>query len=86
MNAPVTTKTFRSGNSVAIRLPKALGIPENVDMEIEKRGREYVFRELRDPDAEKAALRKLFDDLRAIGRPGEIQERDPFEFPDRPGL
>jgi antitoxin VapB len=36
------TKTFKSGNSVAVRLPKALGIREGTQMRVrEERGR-YV--------------------------------------------
>ena len=36
------TKTFRSGNSVAVRLPKALGVDAGVEMTVrEERGR-YV--------------------------------------------
>ena len=37
-----TTRTFKSGNSVAVRLPKALGIEAGTEMRIrEERGR-YV--------------------------------------------
>ena len=37
-----TTKTFKSGNSIAVRLPKALGIAAGVEMrEREEQGR-YV--------------------------------------------
>lgn len=35
---------------------------------------------------EKRKLLKLLNDLEAIGGPGEVQKRDPFEFPERPGL
>jgi antitoxin VapB len=39
----VTTRTFKSGNSVALRLPKALGIPAGVEMRVrEERGRYIV--------------------------------------------
>lgn len=35
-----TTKTFKSGNSVAVRLPKALGVPAGTEMRVrEERGR-----------------------------------------------
>ena len=30
----VRSKTFKSGNSVALRLPKALGIAEGVEMRV----------------------------------------------------
>lgn len=38
-----TTKTFKSGNSVAVRLPKALGVEPGVEMVVrEERGRYIV--------------------------------------------
>jgi antitoxin VapB len=38
-----TTKTFKSGNSVAVRLPRALGVPPGVEMIVrEERGRYIV--------------------------------------------
>ncbi|TMJ11541.1 MAG: AbrB/MazE/SpoVT family DNA-binding domain-containing protein [Alphaproteobacteria bacterium] len=37
------TKTFKSGNSVAVRLPKVLGVPPGVEMTVrEDRGRYIV--------------------------------------------
>ena len=37
------TKTFKSGNSVAVRLPKALGVEAGVEMTVrEERGRYIV--------------------------------------------
>ena len=36
---------------------------------------------------EKRKLLELLEDLQAIGPPpGGVQERDPFKFPERPGL
>jgi antitoxin VapB len=32
------TKTFKSGNSVAVRLPKELGIAEGTELQIEETG------------------------------------------------
>ena len=37
-----TTKTFKSGNSVAVRLPKALGIPAGVEMRVREDQGRYV--------------------------------------------
>jgi antitoxin VapB len=38
-----TTKTFKSGNSVAVRLPKALGVEAGTDMTVrEERGRYII--------------------------------------------
>ena len=38
----VRSKTFKSGNSVALRLPKALGIPEGVEMRVREEHGRYV--------------------------------------------
>lgn len=34
MTTPLRTRTFKSGNSVALRLPKALGLREGDDVQI----------------------------------------------------
>lgn len=80
------TKTFKSGNSVALRLPKALGVGPNERVVIERNGDVLTVRRLHDPAEAKRKLHALVEALRALPRPGEVQKRDPFEFPDRPGL
>ncbi len=81
------SKTFMSGNSVALRLPKALGIGPNESLSIEQNGDVLTIRRVKDPAAEKARLNALLDDMLAMGPPADgIQPRDPFEFPDRPDL
>ncbi len=43
-----TTKTFKSGNSVAVRLPKALGVAAGTEMRVrEERGR-YILEPVED--------------------------------------
>jgi antitoxin VapB len=43
MSAPIKSRTFKSGNSVALRLPKALGVEAGAEMVIrEERGRYIV--------------------------------------------
>ena len=80
------TRTFKSGNSVALRLPKGLAIGPDEKMLIEQNGDVLTVRRLRDPAEEKRKLKALVADLRAIGRAGEIEQREPIEFPERPGL
>ena len=82
------TKTFMSGNSVAVRLPKELDIKPGTPVRIERQGGQIIIRPEAEEDPEEArrALQQLVDDLRAIGRAGVVQERDVIEFPDRPGL
>ncbi len=38
----VTTRTFKSGNSVAVRLPKALGIAAGTEMRVREEQGKYV--------------------------------------------
>lgn len=80
------SKTFKSGNSVALRLPKALAIGPDERMLIERNGDVLTVRRLKDPAEEKRKLLELVESLRAIGRAGEVEVREPVEFPDRPGL
>ena len=42
MTKEVRSKTFKSGNSVALRLPKALGIGEGVEMRVREEQGRYV--------------------------------------------
>ena len=42
MSKEVRAKTFKSGNSVALRLPKALGIKEGVEMKVREEQGRYV--------------------------------------------
>lgn len=81
------TKTFMSGNSVAVRLPKSLGFRPDQRVVIEQDGASIRIKPAEDPEQVRRELRKLYEDMLAIGRPpGGVQDRDPFEFPDRPGL
>ena len=80
------TRTFKSGNSVALRLPKALGIGPDERMVIERKGNVLTVRPAADPAEAKRKLIELVERLEAVGRCGEIEERESIEFPDRPGL
>ena len=86
MNNPVHTKTFKSGNSVAVRLPKGFAIPADVDVALEKSGDTVTIRTLRDPVEEKRRFLEMLDELKKLPKPPSIQKREPIEFPDRPGL
>ncbi len=86
MNAPQNSRTFKSGNSEAVRLPKGLGFGIGKDVVIERRGAEVILRARHDPAEEQAKLRRMVAMLDQIGPVGEIEKRVPVEFPDRPGL
>ena len=79
------TRTFKSGNSVALRLPKGLAIGPDEKMLIEQNGDVLTVRRLTDPAEEKRKLKALVEALRALPRPPEVEVRDPIEFPERPG-
>ena len=63
-----------------------MGFGVGTDVTIERRGDELVLRAAVNPAEEKAALHRLVAKLNAIGRITDDYERDPIEFPDRPGL
>jgi antitoxin VapB len=86
MTKPVHTRTFKSGNSVAVRLPKGFAIPEGTEVELDKNGDVVTLRLTRDAAQVKSRMRKLIEELEAIGPIGEIEKREPIDFPDRPSL
>ena len=86
MTKPVHTKTFKSGNSVAVRLPKGFAIDAGVEVELDKNGDVVTIRLARDAAQVRSRMRKLVEELEAIGPVGEVKKREPIEFPDRPGL
>lgn len=87
MTKPVHTKTFKSGNSVAVRLPKDFAIPSGAEVELDKSGDTVTIRLTRNPEEARKKMRQAWEDMVAIGQPkGGVQPRDPFEFPDRKGL
>jgi len=86
MNKPVHTRTFKSGNSVAVRLPKGFAIPEGVEVELDKSGDVVTLRVTRNAAEEKARMLKWLDELKAMPKPAEVEKREPIEFPERPGL
>ncbi|MFZ5668038.1 MAG: antitoxin [Pseudomonadota bacterium] len=78
--ATVTSKTFRCGNSQAVRLPKEVAFENDVEVTIERSGDVLTIRPKRISVAE--MLRRLDE----LPTPGEIEERDPDIFPEREGL
>lgn len=86
MNKPVHTRTFKSGNSVAVRLPKGFAIPEGAEVELDRNGDVVTLRLTRDPAHEKARMLRMLDDLAAMPKPPQIEKREPILFPKRRGL
>jgi antitoxin VapB len=44
-----TTRTFKSGNSVAVRLPKALGVEPGIEMRVREEHGRYVLEPVSNP-------------------------------------
>lgn len=83
----VETKIFKSGNSLAVRLPKHLGFTEGMSVRVEGDGKSVTVHPIVDPVEEKRKLIAWIDALRSLGPPIlPIEVRDPDIFPDRPGL
>jgi antitoxin VapB len=86
----IETRTFKSGNSVAVRLPKELGLEVGARVTIRRVGDKLEIAPRADAAEEKQALLDMTNKIRAIwdeaGGPPEPQPREPIEFPDRPGL
>jgi antitoxin VapB len=87
MNAVVNTSAFKSGNSVAVRLPKAFGIKAGDQLQIKRNGTWVEIRPALNPEEERARLADMVRKLRALGPvEGGNPDDGRIEFPDRPGL
>ena len=82
------TKTFKSGNSEAVRLPKGMGFGIGVDVRVEREpGGRLVLTPIVDREAQRREMDRVHQAMLAIGAPADgVQPRDPFEFIERPGL
>ena len=74
-------RTFKSGNSVAVRLPKELGIPEGTELEVEQSQTGVFLR--RKPKKTVGALIKALEELPKPSTPFKAER---LVFPKRRGL
>ena len=81
----VETKIFKSGNSLAVRLPAGLGFEAGVSVTVEGVGNEVKIKRVIDPVEEKRKLSELVAALRALGPAGEVGPREPVDIPEREG-
>jgi antitoxin VapB len=75
-----SSRTFRSGNSEALRLPKDVAFGEDVEVTIVRSGDVLTIYPKR------PSLEQLVARLRELPGPGEVQVRDEDIVPERPGL
>ena len=76
----VRSRTFRSGNSEALRLPTDVAFGENVELVIARSGDVLTVY----PAA--MSVPEMVDRLRAFPVPPRVEERDSDEIPEPPGL
>ena len=86
MNAITKTSAFKTGNSVAVRLPKEFGICAGDGLQLVRKGSIVEIHLVADLAKEKAELSELVRILRELGPVKNPVLREPIEFPDRPGL
>ncbi len=74
------TRTFRSGNSEAVRLPKDVAFGEDVELVIVRSGDVLTLY----PAA--TSIPEMIARLEALPAPPSIEARDEDELPERPRL
>jgi len=75
-----TSKTFKSGNSEAVRLPKDIGFGLDVELTLVRSGDVLTIYPKR------GSIQDLVRDLRNMPRPSSIGVRDEIIIPERDGL
>ena len=75
-----TGRTFKSGNSEAVRLPKDLGFGVGVELVLERSGEVLTLRRKR------PSIAQMLDELERLPKPSSIEVRDADIMPDRDGL
>jgi antitoxin VapB len=76
----VRTRTFRSGNSEALRLPRDVAFGEGVELEIVRSGDVMTIYPVR------TSISEMIDRLNSLPVPPSIESRDDEELPERPNL
>ena len=74
------SRTFRSGNSEALRLPKDVAFGSDVELVIVRSG------DVLTVYPATLTLPEMAERLRALPAPVDIERRDVDELPERPGL
>jgi antitoxin VapB len=74
------SKTFRSGNSEALRLPRDVAYGEGVELVIVRSGNVMTIY----PAA--MSIPSMIERLQSLPAPSKIEQRDVEELPEREGL
>lgn len=76
-----STKAFKTGNSIAVRLPKEIAFEEGTELVVERSGDVLTIY-----PAKKKNMADLVEELRRMPRPPYVEERDTEELPEPKGL
>lgn len=76
----VTSRTFKSGNSDAVRLPKEISFGPGVEVEIERKGDVVTI------SPKRKSVRDMLAKLRSLPKPSSVGVRHEIEIPERSGL
>ncbi|NDC59203.1 MAG: AbrB/MazE/SpoVT family DNA-binding domain-containing protein [Alphaproteobacteria bacterium] len=74
------TRTFKSGNSQAVRLPKDVAYGDDVELVIVRSGDVMTIYPA------ETTIAEMIDRLRALPAPPDIERRDDDDLPEREGL
>ena len=77
---PIVSRTFRSGNSDAVRLPKEISFGPGVEVEIERKGDVVTI------SPKRKSVREMLAKLRSLPKPSSVGVRHEIEIPERSGL
>ena len=86
MTTVVKTSAFKSGNSVAVRLPKTFGVKPGEGLEVVKRGSSIEIRIVCEAESERAKIARFVQKMRELGPTGGDPLDGRIEMPDRLGL
>ncbi|MEI9964230.1 MAG: antitoxin [Caulobacteraceae bacterium] len=81
MSITVNSRTFKSGNSQAVRLPKDVAYDGDVEVTIVRSGDVLTIY-----PKKKMSVAEMLKKLEELPKPAYIEERDSDIFPERPGL
>ena len=76
----VKTKTFKSGNSEAIRLPKEVAYGPDTELVVVRSGDVLTIYPVR------RSFQDMLERLKALPKPETRETREGIDWPDRPGL
>lgn len=79
----IFTKTFKSGNSEAVRLPKKYGFGPGTEVEIQREGDMVIIRPRLTEAEQLVRFKEGLKALSSLPKPSDIGQRLTVDWPDR---